>query len=50
LGAVIQDGHGAARGGVPTLAGEWGEAEESEFSGAYRRMDSVSELRAELLQ
>jgi len=50
VGDRIHDIHGAARCGVPTLACSWGYAEESEFSGAYRRMDSVSELRAELLQ
>ncbi|MFZ4077928.1 MAG: HAD hydrolase-like protein [Microbacteriaceae bacterium] len=50
VGDRIHDIHGAARCGVPTIVCSWGYADESEFSAAYQRIDTVDELRSELIR
>ena len=49
VGDRIFDIHGAARCGVPTIMCGWGYAAPEEFGTAYVRVDTVAELRAELL-
>lgn len=50
VGDRVFDIHGAARCGIPTMMCSWGYADESEFGTAYVRVNTVDELRSELLR